>query len=397
MIQSIMLILFLGILFSKIFEKAKLPGLLGMIIVGIVIGPYGVNLLDENIIKISSEIRTLALIIILLRAGLGLNKDILKKVGATAAKMSMIPCIVEGFFITFAAHKFLNLPFVEAGMLGFIIAAVSPAVVVPSMIKLKEKGMGMKKGIPIIILAGSSVDDVFAITLFTVFLGMSTKTSGSIPMQIAKIPIEIIGGIILGIVFGMLLTKLFKKTKLSDMEQLIILFSCALIVNIIGNKINVAALLGVMTMGFVLLEKSQDISIKLEKKLSNVWFFAQIFLFVLIGAAVNTKVALDAGGMGILVIVLGLLGRTIGVVIALTGSNLNLKEKVFCAIAYIPKATVQAAIGGVPLAAGIASGSLILAIAVLAILLTAPLGLIGIKTFASNLLEKEDLTMEKIS
>ncbi|MCY6484307.1 cation:proton antiporter [Clostridium aestuarii] len=395
MIKSIMLILLLGFLFSKMFEKIKLPGLLGMILVGILIGPYGLNYLDSGFLKISSEIRTLALIIILLRAGLGLDKEILKKVGKTAIKMSMIPCLCEGFLITFTASKMLNLPIIEAGMLGFIIAAVSPAVVVPSMLELKESGLGMDKGIPIIILAGSSIDDVFAITLFTAFLGMANNINKSVGVQIAHIPVEIIGGIILGLLVGIILHKVFQSLKLKELEQLAILFGTALIVKLIGDKIGVAGLLSIMTMGFVLLQRSCNIAVKLEKKLNKMWFFAQIFLFVLIGAAVNTQVALDAGALGLIVIVVGLIGRTIGVIISLIGSDLNFKEKLFCAIAYSPKATVQAAIGGVPLVAGISSGSVILAIAVLAILFTAPLGLIGIKTFAPRLLKKEEDIIEK--
>lgn len=397
MIKSIMLILLVGFLFGKIFEKLKLPGLLGMILGGVLIGPYGLKYLDAGLLNISSDIRTLALIIILLRAGLGLNKDILKKVGKTAIKMSMIPCIFEGFTITFVASKVLDLPIIEAGMLGFIIAAVSPAVVVPSMLDLKEKKLGMEKGIPIIILAGSSVDDVFAITLFTAFLGMGTKTEESIGMQVAKIPVEIIGGIALGIAAGFIIYKAFEKFDFKEMEKILILFTTALIVKFIGDKIHVAGLLSIMTMGFILLEKSHDVALQLEKKLTKMWFFAQIFLFVLIGAAVNTQVAFRAGVAGFIIIVIGLLGRTIGVIISLRGSDLNLKERLFCAVAYMPKATVQAAIGGVPLAAGVASGSIILAIAVLAILFTAPLGLIGIKTLAPRLLEKEEKEIENVS
>lgn len=397
MVKSIMLILLVGFLFGKVFEKLKLPGLLGMILGGILIGPYGLKYLDADLLNISPDIRTLALIIILLRAGLGLNKDILKKVGKTAIKMSIIPCIFEGFTITFVASKLLNIPAIEAGMLGFIIAAVSPAVVVPSMLDLKEKKLGMEKGIPIIILAGSSIDDVFAITLFTAFLGMSTKSGESIGMQIAKIPIEIIGGIALGIVTGFILYKAFEKFNFKEMEKILMLFATALIVKIIGDKMHIAGLLAIMTMGFILLEKSRDTALQLEKKLTEMWFFAQIFLFVLIGAAVNIEVAFKAGATGVIIIAIGLLGRTIGVIISLGGSNLNLKERLFCAVAYIPKATVQAAIGGVPLAAGVDSGSIILAIAVLSILFTAPLGLIGIKTLAPRLLEKEEKEIENVS
>ena len=392
MIKSIMIILLLGIIVSKIFQKVKLPGLLGMILLGVLIGPHGYELLDQkSILDNSSSIRMLALIIILLRAGLGLDKDTLKRVGKPAIRMSVIPCILEGFTITFAASKLLKLPIIEAGMLGFIIAAVSPAVVVPSMLYLKEKRLGVKKGIPTIILAGASIDDVFAITLFTAFLGMSKDVGGNILSQIVKIPVEIIGGIFFGVLAGYGLYKVFSLTrlKLSELEKLVILISIALALVTIGDIVHVSGLLSVMTLGFIILEKDKKTALELEGKLNKIWFFAQIFLFVLIGAEVNIKVAAGAGIMGMLVIIIGLIGRSIGVIIALRGSTLNIKEKLFCAIAYMPKATVQAAIGGIPLAAGVSSGGIILAIAVLAIMLTAPLGLIGINLSGPRLLDNK--------
>jgi NhaP-type Na+/H+ or K+/H+ antiporter len=390
MIKSILLILLLGILGNKVFNFIKLPGLLGMILVGIIIGPYGFNLLDKAILDNSSDIRMLALIVILLRAGLGLNRETLNKVGKVAIKMSAIPCLFEGFTITLVAYKLLGIPFLEAGMLGFIVAAVSPAVVVPSMLYLREKGLGMKKGIPIIILAGASVDDVFAITLFTTFIGLSFNTQSTIPLQLLQIPIQVIGGILIGIIFGYILYKIYryKNIKLNDMEKLAILIISSLMIVIIGDTAHIAGLLGVMTLGFILLEKANDFASNFEIELNKVWFFAQIFLFVLIGAEVNIYVAWKAGLIGALIILIGLIARSIGVIIALQGSNLNIKEKIFCTIAYSPKATVQAAIGGIPLAMGVASGNLILAIAVLAVILTAPLGAVGIKLLAPILLEK---------
>lgn len=390
MIKSILLILLLGILGNKVFNFIKLPGLLGMILVGIIIGPYGFNLLDKAILDNSSDIRMLALIVILLRAGLGLNRETLNKVGKVAIKMSAIPCLFEGFTITLVAYKLLGIPFLEAGMLGFIVAAVSPAVVVPSMLYLREKGLGMKKGIPIIILAGASVDDVFAITLFTTFIGLSFNTQSTIALQLLQIPIQVIGGILIGIIFGYILYKIYryKNIKLNDMEKLAILIISSLMIVIIGDTAHIAGLLGVMTLGFILLEKANDFASNFEIELNKVWFFAQIFLFVLIGAEVNIYVAWKAGLIGALIILIGLIARSIGVIIALQGSNLNIKEKIFCTIAYSPKATVQAAIGGIPLAMGVASGNLILAIAVLAVILTAPLGAVGIKLLAPILLEK---------
>lgn len=397
MIQSIMLILILGLLANKLFTKIKLPGLLGMIFVGIFLGSYSMNLIDSSIMDNASEIRYIALIIILLRAGLGLNKEVLKKVGKTAAKMSAIPCLIEGFVILFVANKLLGLPILESGMLAFIIAAVSPAVVVPSMLELKERKLGYKKGVPIIILAGSSVDDIFAITLFTAFLGMGTNSGGSLGRQLLNIPIEIFGGVLMGIIAAGILILIFKSKKIntSDLEKLCILLVIAFAAKVIGDKIHVSGFLAIMTIGFLLLEYVKTTAHKIEKSLNKIWFFAQIFLFVLIGASVNINVALEAGLLGIVIIVIGLIGRTLGVIIALMGSNLNFKEKIFCAIAYSPKATVQAAIGGVPLAVGVASGELILAIAVLSIIITAPIGAIAIKLTAPLLLEDDSDEINK--
>lgn len=388
MIFSILLVLLLGILANKLFTKLRLPGLLGMILVGVVIGPHMGNLLSEEFLSISTDIRNMALILILLRAGLGINKEVLKKVGVTALKMSFIPCLLEGSVITLVGHFLFNMPLYEAGILGFILAAVSPAVIVPAMISMKEKGLGEKRGIATIILAGSSIDDIFAITIFTVFLGLSTSGEVSIGKELIGIPIEIIGGIVLGLIIGIIIVKVFKKFKFSILEETFLLVSMGFLIYVIGNLINVSGLLGVMTLGFMILEKSEEKAKLIESSLSKLWFIAQIFLFVLIGAAVNVKVAFGAGAFGIAIIVIGLIGRSIGVIIALLGSNLNRKEKLFTVIAYTPKATVQAALGAVPLASGVASGELILAVAVMAIIITAPLGAIAIKGLAPKLLKE---------
>lgn len=393
---SIIMILLFGLIANRLFQSIKLPGILGMILVGIVLGPYVSNRLDMEILSLSKDIRMLALIIILLRAGLGLNKDSLKRVGAVALRMTAIPCILEGLTIMGIAHYLLGLSLVDAGMLGFIIAAVSPAVVVPAMISLKEKGLGIKKGVPIIILAGASADDIFAITLFYSFLSMAISGSqASLLSQIAKIPIEIIGGILLGILLGYALSIFFKKSRirLRETEEILILIIAAIGMTLVGEKVHIAGLLAVMTAGFVILEKSSKQAEKLSIALSHIWVCAEIFLFVLIGAEVNIHVALQAGLLGVLIIIIGLMGRSIGVFIATSHSHLNWKERLFCAIAYMPKATVQAAIGGIPLAAGVASGDTILALAVMAIVITAPLGAVGIKLSAPILLEK-DFIME---
>jgi NhaP-type Na+/H+ or K+/H+ antiporter len=390
MITSIVLVLLLGIIGNKLFARFRVPGLLGMIIAGVALGPHVLGLLDESILANSADIRLLALVIILLRAGLELNKETLRRVGAVAIRMSAIPCLMEGGTVTIVAHYLLGLPLIQAGMLGFILAAVSPAVVVPSMLALKAEGRGMDKGIPIIILAGASVDDVFAITLFTAFLGLGTQAGGSVLLQVGQIPLQVAGGIVLGVVAGFGMYRLYDSSwvDLARMEQLALLIAAALTVVAIGQRTHIAGLLAVMTLGFILLEKNNGLAAAMERDLSKVWFFAQIFLFVLIGAEVNIQVAWQAGLAGVAVILAGLIGRGAGVMLALTGSELNMGERLFCAIAYSPKATVQAAVGGIPLAMGVAGGAVILAVAVLAIIITAPLGAIGIRMAAPRLLQQ---------
>ncbi|WMM23283.1 cation:proton antiporter [Tissierella sp. MB52-C2] len=392
MAKSLAIILLLGLLANKLFEKLKLPGLLGMIILGIIIGPYGFNLIGKDILNSSADLRKIALIIILLRAGLGLNKEDLKRVGKPALKMSCIPGLIEGFFIAFASVKFLGFSFIQGGILGFIIAAVSPAVVVPAMLKLMENNMGTNKGIPTLILAGASIDDVFAITIFSGFLGLYSGSHMNIGIQLLNIPVSILLGILVGAIIGFILVKIFNKYNIQDAKKVLLILGLAILIteleNLLKTKIAIASLLGVMTIGFIIIEKMPKIGERLAGKFNEIWVFAEILLFVLVGAEVNVKVALNAGKIGIIVLLIGLLGRSIGVVISLLNTDLNWKEKIFCIIAYIPKATVQAAMGAVPLSLGVESGDIILAVAVLSILVTAPLGAIGIKISAKYLLNK---------
>lgn len=389
MLFSVSVMILLGILASRLFQKLNLPGLLGLILLGILLGPYTTGILDDSLLSISADIRLIALIIILLRAGLGLNLEILRRVGFTALKMSAIPCLLEGLAVTFAAHYLLGLPFLQAGMLGFIIAAVSPAVIVPSMLELRDKGLGMGSGVPIIVLAGASVDDVFAITLFSVFLGMGTGSGEASLLQVGMIPVEIMGSILLGYIVGLGLAKFYEyfSQRINETEELMVLTGAAIAVKLLGDFLNLAGLLSVMTIGFVLLAKRENTAYLLEGMLSKVWLVAQIFLFILIGSAVNIQVAWEAGLMGLLIIAVGLSFRSLGVFISTAGSRLNSKERLFCILSYIPKATVQAAIGGIPLAAGVPSGEVILAVAVLSILITAPLGAVAIKLSAPILLD----------
>lgn len=389
MVLSLMLVVVFGLLASKLFEKLNLPGLLGMLVVGVILGPHGLNWLDASLLENAVDIRLIALVIILLRAGLGLEKSLLQRVGPLAIKMSVIPCVLEGFTVMVMAHWLLRLPLAEAGLLGFIVAAVSPAVIVPAMLQLKSEGWGMKRGVPVIILAGASVDDVFAITLFTVFLGFATQAEQSLFSHLLHLPLKIFGGILLGVVLGLGLAALFRRWSIPHLERVGVTVAGAFAALLLGEKLQLAGLLGVMTLGFLLQERVMRQAEQLEATLGRIWFFAQIFLFVLIGAEVDLTVAWQAGLLGVVIIGAGLMARSLGVFLALWRSELTFNERVFAALAYLPKATVQAAIGGIPLALGIASGATILAIAVLAVVITASLGAIAIQATAPRLLTQE--------
>lgn len=394
MATSIAIIILLAIVSNFIFEKIKLPGLLGMLILGITIGPYGLNLIHGDLLNISSDLRKIALIVILLRAGMGIKISDLKKIGKPAIKMSCIPGILEGFFIAFISTKLLGFTFIQGGILGFIIAAVSPAVVVPQMINLIDNKIGTNKSIPTLILAGASIDDVFAITILTSFLALYSGKDVNIASQLLQIPLSIILGIGLGLILGFIIIYLFKKCSINDVKKILIVLAISILLTtletIFKDKLLIASLLGVMTIGFVLTEKLPNVAAPLSQGLNKLWIFAEILLFVLVGAQVNISVAFTSGAIGIIIIFIGLVGRSIGVIISLIGTNLNVKERIFCVISYIPKATVQAAMGALPLSLGVVSGDLILAISVLSILVTAPLGAIGIKVSSKSLLHVEN-------
>ena len=390
MTTSIAIILIFGLAANAIFKRIGLPGLLGMLLLGIVLGPYALNWLDGDLLRISGDLRKIALIIILLRAGLGISKSQLAKVGNTALKMSCIPGIFEGLTIAVVSIWLFNFTFLEGGILGFTLAAVSPAVIVPLMLKYQNMGLGTNKGIPTLILASASIDDVFAITIFTTFLGLYGGSKINVGLELLNIPISILLGIILGIVFGLLLVKLFKNFHIRDTRKVMIILGIAILITVIENalknKLEIAGLLGVMAIGFIILEKRPVVANRLSLKFDKLWVFAELILFVLVGSQVNIQVAIQAGMKGLLIIFIGLIARSIGVILSTMGTKLNSKERLFCVIAYLPKATVQAAIGAIPLGLGIPSGEIILAIAVLSILVTAPLGSIAINTSAEKLL-----------
>jgi NhaP-type Na+/H+ or K+/H+ antiporter len=392
MVTSIAMIMILGLAMNWLFQKMKLPGLLGMLLLGIALGPYALNWLSPALLEVSDELRKFALIVILLRAGLGISQEELKKVGFAAVKFSMLPGLVEGFLIALAATWLLGITFVEGGILGFIIAAVSPAVVVPKMLQLIDRKLGTDKAIPTLILAGASVDDVFAITLFTSFLGFYGGSQINLGRQLLGIPLSIVLGVAGGVILGLFLSVIYHRFPMRDTKKVLYLLSGAILLTAVETAlhgvIEVAALLGVMVIGYILLQKMPVVSNRMALKLNRIWVFAEVLLFVLVGARVNVGVALQAGLVGLLIILIGLAGRSVGVLLATTGTGFDWKERLFCVVAYTPKATVQAAIGAIPLTVGVASGEVILAIAVMAILLTAPLGAIGIDRLAPRLLQK---------
>jgi NhaP-type Na+/H+ or K+/H+ antiporter len=389
---SIAVIIILGLSADYLFRKMKLPGLIGMLIVGGLAGPYVLELISPEMMGLSSDFRKIALIVILLRAGFELRRDTLNRVGRPALIMSVVPAVFEILGVMWIAPKLLGITYLEAAILGAILGAVSPAVVVPLMIDFMDRGRGHKKGIPTLILGASSLDDVFVIVLFTIFLGMYGGGEVQIWTKIAEIPLSIVLGIIVGLVAGYFLVRIFQRYDWRPPKRTIVVLGVAIFLTWLEEACNqwvpFASLLSVMAVGFIILEKSEPIAHIISQKLRKLWMFAELLLFVLVGAQVNVHVAWKAGLAGTAVILVGLLFRSIGTYVSLFNTPLDWKEKVFCIVSYIPKATVQAAIGAVPLAAGVASGEVILAVAVLSILLTAPLGAIGITVLGEKLLDR---------
>ena len=392
MAVSLAVVILLGLFADYLFKKMKLPGLVGMLLVGVLCGPHVFNIMQPELLKVSADLRMVALIVILLRAGLELRRDTLNRIGRPAALLSAVPALFEGAFITLLGPYFLPISTLDAAILGAVLAAVSPAVVVPLMINFIDRQMGTAKGIPTLMLAGSSVDDVFVIVIFSILLGMYAGTDTSIFLKLLEVPESILLGIGVGALVGYLLYRVFEHYDLRATKMTIIIMAVSIMLTWLEEELKVrvamSALLGVMTVGFVILEKVEIRAHKISQKLSKVWIFAEILLFVLVGAQVNIPVAWHAGLAGAALIFSALVARSLGTYLSVLGTDLNTKERLFCVISYIPKATVQAAIGAVPLEAGVPGGEIILAVAVLSILLTAPLGAIGILFTGERWLER---------
>ena len=392
MLFSLTLIFLSGIILGSIFNRLKLPQLIGMLLTGIILGPYLLNLLDPKILSISADLRQIALIIILTRAGLNLDINDLKKVGRPAALMCFVPATLEILGMIICAPKFLGLGLLDSAILGTVIAAVSPAVVVPKMLKLMEEAYGTDRSIPQLIMAGASVDDVFVIVLFTSFIGLASTGSFSM-LNLIKIPTSILFGISVGFLCAILLIYLFKKIHIRDSLKVIIILNISFLLvtfeHSLTGIIGFSGLLAIMSMGTGIQGKNSILSKRLSVKYSKLWIAAEVMLFVLVGATVNIKYALGASIPAILLIITVLIFRMIGVFLCLVGTSLSYRERLFCMIAYCPKATVQAAIGSIPLSMGLPSGNIILTVAVLSILITAPLGAFAIDISYKKLLKKE--------
>ncbi|MCJ0408334.1 cation:proton antiporter [Clostridioides difficile] len=389
MLTSLALIFLLGMASGGIFKKIKLPSLLGMLLTGIILGPYVLNLIDNSILDISSDLRKIALIIILTRAGLSLDINDLKKVGRPAVLMCFIPATFEIIGMIVLAPKLLGVSILEAAVMGAVVGAVSPAIIVPKMLKLMEECYGTEKSIPQMFLAGTSIDDIFVIVMFTVFTGLAQGNSIS-AISFLQIPVSIILGVIAGAVIGICLAVFFKKVHMRDSAKGVLLLSISFLMisleTALEGLVPFSGLLAVMSIGIFLQIKYRVVARRLSIKYSKLWVGAEILLFVLVGATVDISYAFKAG-IGAVILIFGvLLFRMVGVFFCLIKTNLTIKERLFCMIGYIPKATVQAVIGGVPLAMGMASGQLILTLAVLAILITAPLGAFGIDVTYKKLL-----------
>ena len=393
MLTSLALIFLFGLIFGALFQKLRLPTLLGMLIVGIVLGPYALNWLDDSLLSISADLRQIALIIILTRAGLNLNISDLKKVGRPAILMCFLPACFEILGMLVLAPPLLHISYLDAAIMGAVVGAVSPAVIVPKMLRLMEEGYGTEKSIPQLILAGASVDDVFVIVLFSSFTGLAKGESFS-PWRFAEIPVSILLGILLGAALGLALAFFFQKVHVRDSVKVLLLLSFSFLLVALEDALEgfvpISGLIAVMSLGIALQRKRDIVARRLSLKFSKLWVAAELLLFVLVGATVDLHYAYAAGLPAVILIFGVLLFRMAGVWVCLFKTKLLFKERLFCVLAYMPKATVQAAIGSVPLSMGLSCGNIVLTVAVLAILITAPLGAFLIDLTYKKLLSRDE-------
>ena len=390
MLLSVALILLVGMGLGWLCRKVKLPGLLGMLVTGIVLGPYVLDLIDPDILNISPQLRKIALVIILTRAGLCLDLSGLKKIGRPAIMMCFVPASFELLGMLFLAPRFLGMTLLEAAVMGAVLAAVSPAVVVPRMVRLMEEGYGTAKGIPQLILAGSSVDDVYVIVLFSTFIGMMQGQGASV-IRFVNIPVSILLGIGLGLLLGVALAEFFRRVHIRDTGKVLIILSISLLLvsceDALKTSITFSALIAVMFIGIGLQKRREPVAGRIAAKYGKLWVGAEVFLFVLVGATVNIHYLGHVGAGALAVIAGALMFRMLGVFVCVLGSGFSGREKLFTMLAYTPKATVQAAIGGIPLSLGLACGDTVLTVAVLAIVITAPLGAFAIDLSYQKMLD----------
>lgn len=404
MLTSLSLIFLVGLSMAAICERLHLPRMIGMLFTGIVLGPYVLDLLDASILGISSELRQMALLIILIKAGLSLNLADLKKVGRPAVLLSFVPACFEIVGYVLLAPLLLGVTPIEAAVMGAVLAAVSPAVVVPRMVRLMEEQYGTDKSIPQMIMAGASCDDIFVIVLFSTFAGIA-QGGGARILDFVNIPVSILLGILLGAGFGLLLAAFFetayahKHLIRNSMKVVIVLGVAFLLMSIetwVKAYVAVSGLLAVVSMACVLKMKCTSfVASRLSEKFGKLWIAAEVLLFVLVGAAVDIRYTAEAGLAAVAMVLAALAFRTAGVLLCLLGTPLSRKERLFCVFAYLPKATVQAAIGSVPLAMGLPCGKIVLSVAVLGILITAPLGAFAIDGSYKKLLHSGDMDETK--
>lgn len=391
MLFSLAIIMIMGLLLGEICKRFHLPMLIGMLAVGVIIGPYALNLIDSSILEISPQLRKIALIIILTRAGLSLDIGELRKNGRSAVLMCFIPACFEIMGMIIFAPVFLKITHIEAAIMGAVIGAVSPAVIVPKMLKLSNEGYGKKNGIPQLIMAGASVDDIFVIVMFSAFLCLEQTGNISV-MSFAKIPVSIVLGIVTGVLIGVVLGKLFKRLHIRDTVKIILILSISLLLSAFedsyGNTVPFSAMIAVMCIGISIQKERPVAAERLSVRYSKLWVFFEILLFTLVGACINADYVTKAGFQSVILIFTLLVFRMAGVFVCLIKTKLSMKEKLFCMLAYMPKATVQAAIGGIPLAMGLKCGETVLTVAVLSIIITAPLGAFIIDATYKKLLQR---------